>query len=150
MLNAYLQKTDTHVFAINPLLSVDLEIPSKGSLEECLVLGVVLHIELLILIGLPIWGDFDDGFDILPASNKDTRNPRVTGGAKDSNRAEEILARSLESVEESTDLVGGHESLCQLFIVLEVDSPHGEAVVVEARLLSVTQRRKKKKAAHFS
>jgi hypothetical protein len=113
----------THVFAIDPLLAVDLKIPGKSSLEEGLVLGVVLDVELGVRVRLPIRGDVDDGDGVLATENQGTGDDGVSGGTEDTNGAEEVLAGRLKTVEETSDLVGGHEGLSELLVVLEVDPP---------------------------
>lgn len=61
----------THVLAVGPLLSVDLEVPREGCLEVGL-LFCVLQVDLLVRVRLPIGGNFYDGLDILATGNEDT------------------------------------------------------------------------------
>ena len=121
----------TYVLAIHPLLTIDLEVPGKSSLEECLLLGV-LEVELLVLVRLPVGGNVNDGLDILATEDEDTGDDGVVGLAKDAHGTEEVLAGRLETVEEAANLVGRHEGLGKLAVVLEVNTPDGEALLVEA------------------
>lgn len=102
-------------------------------------------------VRLTIRGDGDSWLDLLTSGDKGSRDDGVVGLAKDTDGTEEVLSGSLESVEETTDLVcsarclnrndhrklaylvGGHEDLCQLLVVLEVHSPDGETLAVESR-----------------
>lgn len=120
----------THVLAIDPLLAIDLKIPSQSALEELLLL-LVGEVELLIRVGLPIRGNIDNGLDVLTTGNQSTTDDGVVGLAEDTHGTEEVLARSLETVEETADLVRGHESLGELFVVLEVHAPQGVPLLVE-------------------
>lgn len=126
--------SNTHVLAIGPLLTADLEIPGVGSLEEGLVLGI-LEVELLELVRLPIGGDRDGGLDLLPAGDEDAADGGVVALAKDTHGTEEILARLLETVEESADEVRRHVRLCQFVVVLVVNTPEGEALLVKAEIM---------------
>ena len=123
---------DTYVLAIRPLLAVDLEIPSKRSLEERLVLGVV-QVETLVLVRLPVGRNINNGLDVLATRDERTGDDRVVGLAKDTHRAEEVLPRRLQAVEEAADLVRRHERLREFVVVLEVHAPDGEALRVVAR-----------------
>ena len=78
-----------------------------------------------------IRGDINDRLDVLTSTDEGTGDDGVVGLSTDTNGTEEVLSGSLQSVEESTDLVGGHEDLGQLVVVLEVDSPDGESLRVE-------------------
>jgi hypothetical protein len=78
-----------------------------------------------------IRSDLDGGLDVLTSGDEGTGDDRVVGLAKDTDGTEEVLSGSLESIEETADLVGRHEDLGQLVVILEVDSPDGETVVVE-------------------
>ena len=124
----------TYVLAIHPLLTIDLEVPGKSGFEVSLVLGVV-EVELLVRVGFPIRSNVNDGLDVLTTGDQNTRNDGVVGGTKNTDGTEEVFARSLETVEETTDLVRGHEGLGELLIVLEVDTPVGEALLVEANFV---------------
>ena len=126
---------ETYVLAIGPLLAVDREVPGVGSLEEGLVLGV-LEVELLELVGLPVGGDVNDGLDVLAAGDQDTADDGVVGLAEDTHRAEEVLPRRLQAVEEAADLVRRHERLREFVVVLEVHAPDGEALRVVARKIA--------------
>jgi hypothetical protein len=81
--------------------------------------------------GQTIRGDLDDRLDVLTSTDEGTGDDRVVGLSTDTNGTKEVLSGSLQSVEESTDLVGRHEDLGQLVVVLEVDSPDGESLRVE-------------------
>ena len=118
------------VLAVGPLSAVDNEVPSHGGLEERLVVGVV-EVNLLVLVRLPIRGDVHDGLVVEAAADDGTGDDRVVGLAQDTHRAEEVLPRGLETVEEAANLVGGHEDLGELVVVLEVDTPDREALLVE-------------------
>jgi len=118
------------VLAINPLLAVELEVPSHGTLEELLVLGL-RDVETSNLVGFHIGGHIQDRRGLLATQDNNTGDDGVVRGAKDTNRAEEVLARSLPAGHETTDLVGRHEGEGELLVVLEVDTPDGEALGVE-------------------
>lgn len=103
--------------------------------------------------GLTIRGDRDGWLDLLTSGDEGTRDDRVVGLTEDTDGTEEVLSGSLESVEETTDLlrqlrpgyskvdlaylVGGHEDLGQLLVVLEVDSPDGESLRVEPEEVNI-------------
>lgn len=72
---------------------------------------------------LTIRGDRDGGLDLLASGDEGTRDDRVVGLAENTDGTEQVLSGSLQTVEETTDLVGRHEDLGQLLVVLEVDSP---------------------------
>jgi hypothetical protein len=67
----------------------------------------------------------------LATEDEGTGDNGVIGLAEDTDGTEEVLPGSLETVEETTDLVGRHEGLGELLVVLEVDSPDGESLAVE-------------------
>lgn len=127
---------------INPLFAVDNQVPGEGSLEELLVV-LAGDVELLVLVRLPVGGDVDDGNDILTTEDEGTGDDGVVGLAEDTNGTEEVLPGSLETVEETADLVAGHEGLGELLVILEVDSPDGESLVVEAKSQRATHRKNK-------
>ena len=119
------------VLAVDPLtLTLDLEVPGKSSLEELLVLGLV-EVNLGVLVRLVVWSDRDGGDDVLATGNDNTGDDRVVGSTDDTDGTEEVLAGSLKTVEETADLVVGHEGDGQLLVVFEVDAPDGEALGVK-------------------
>ena len=124
----------TYVLAIHPLLTIDLEVPGKSGFEVSLVLGVV-EVELLVRVGFPIRSNVNDGLDVLTTGDQNTRNDGVVGGTENTDGTEKVFTRSLETVEETTDLVRGHEGLGELLVVLEVDTPVGEALLVKANFV---------------
>ena len=121
----------THHLAIRPLLAVELEVPRQRGLEERLVVGVV-QVEALVLVRLPVGRDINDGLDVLAARDERTADDRVVRLAEHTHRAEEVLARGLQAVEEAADLIRRHEGLRELIVILEVHAPEGEALRVEA------------------
>ena len=125
------QTSRTHVFTVHPLLAVDFQVPRKSGLEERLIVGVV-DVQALVFVRLEIGGDVDDRLDVLSSCNERTRDHRVVSLAEDAHGAEQVLARRLEAVEEPANLVRGHKRLRELLVVLEVNTPHGETLSVEA------------------
>lgn len=91
------------VLTVSPLPTVLNKVPSHGTLEEGLVIGVV-KIKLLEGVRLPVGSDVNNGFSILASEDKDTGDNGVVGLAEDADRAEEVFSGSLKTVEETTDL----------------------------------------------
>lgn len=112
----------TYVLPVCPLLVSDFEVPCKRGLKERLLLRVV-QVNALVSVAFPVGRDLDDRLDFRPACNKCAGDDRVVRCAKHTNRAEQILARGLETVEKATDLVRRHVRLCEFRIVLEVHTP---------------------------
>jgi len=129
----------THVLPIRPFLTINLQIPSKGTLKEGLVLGI-RNIKLLVLVRLEIRGNIDHRLGILPTEDEDARDDGVVDRSEHTYRTEEVFSRGFQAVEEAADLVGRHEDLRELAIVLEVDTPDGEALFVEAVVARLTYR----------
>lgn len=111
-------------------MTVDGELPGHGVLEELLVVGVVLDVELGEVVRLPVGGDLDDGGSVLTTEDEDTVNERVVGCAEDEHGTEEVLARSLEAGKETADEVGRHEGEGELVVVLVLAAPDREALPV--------------------
>jgi hypothetical protein len=124
-------EANTYVLPVHPSLAVDLEIPGHGSLEKLLLL-LVLDVQRLVLVRLPVRGGLNHRLDVRPAADERAGDDRVVRLAEDTDRAKEVLAGCLETVEEATDLIGRHERLGELLVVLEVDTPDREALRVEA------------------
>ena len=122
----------TYVLSVNPLLTVNLEVPGKSTLEEGLV-SVVREVEFGVAVRLPIRSGIDNGLVVGTTGDEDTSDDRVVALAEDTNGTEDVFTGSLETVEEATDLVGGHEGLGQLLVVLEVNSPDGISSGVVAK-----------------
>lgn len=96
---------------------------------------------------LTIRGDLNDRLSLGSTEDQGARDNRVVGFTEDTDGTEEVFPGSLETVEEtadlpesadvhyqrilSTHLVRGHEDLCKLLVVLEVDPPDGESLLVE-------------------
>src|SRR5277367_1450458 len=70
----------------------------------------------------------------LSSKNQSSRNDGISGTAKDTDGTEKVFARSFKTVEESTDLVGRHEGLSQLFVIPEINTPGGKSLIVDAAL----------------
>jgi hypothetical protein len=91
--NDEMEKKDTHVLAVSPLLPVDLEIPSKSGLEIHLLLRVV-EINPFVAVRLPVWCNVDYRDDIQTSCNQDALNERVVGSAEDPQGAKEVFTGS--------------------------------------------------------
>ena len=121
----------THVLSVGPLLTAQFQIPSQGIFEE-LFIGIVREVELFILVTFPIGSAIHRKLDVIASRDEHAGDNGVVSLAKDTQRPEEVLPRSLKTVEEAANLVGGHEYEGQLVVVLEVTSPDGESFFVEA------------------
>jgi len=121
----------THILSIFEFLAINLQVPGQSTLKEGLVFGV-FKIQLPVLVALVVGRAIDNSFYILPTQNESTSDDGVVWLPKDTHGAEEVLARSLQSVKEATDLVGGHEDEGELLIVFEVDAVDREPFFVEA------------------
>ena len=69
--------------------------------------------------------------DVLSSRYHHSGNDRVVGGSQNSHRSEQVLPASLQSSEQSTDQVAGHEDLGQLVVVLVVGPPDAVSLSVE-------------------
>jgi hypothetical protein len=76
-------------------------------------------------VALVVRSDIEARQSILATDEEGTLDDGVVGSAVHGSTAEDVLAGSLKTSEESTDQVGGHEDLGQLIVVLVVDSPEG-------------------------
>ena len=123
--------TATHILSILELLAIDLQIPGQSALKERFVFSV-FKIQFPVFVTLVIRSTVDNRLYILPTQNEDTRDDRVICLPEDTHGSKEILARSLQSVEEATDLVGGHKDESKFFVIFEVDAINGEPFFVEA------------------
>ena len=91
--------------AVGPLvgLAVDLNglVPRPLVLDEGLILGLG-GVELGELVGFPVGGDIEGGERLLTTDQEGTTDDAVVGLAIDGASSEEVLARSLETCEETT------------------------------------------------
>lgn len=108
--------------AVGERLALDLEVPRHGTVEELLAL-FGRDVERRDVVRLPVGGDGENRDGVLASDDKGTRDERVTGLAKDTHGTHGVLSRRLQSGEETTDQIGGHEDLGQFVVVLVVDSP---------------------------
>jgi hypothetical protein len=112
--------------AIGPLvlLAIDSDrlVPGPHVIDKLLVL-LVLGVELLEIVRLDIRGDIEGGESLLTADEESTTNDRIVGDTVDGSGTENVLAGSLETSEEATDEVGGHEGHGELIVVLVVHLP---------------------------
>lgn len=108
------------------LLAVDKGglVPGPLSLDKSAILRV-LGVELGELVALIIGSDIEDGLPVIATDDEGALDDGVVVGAVDGGAAEEVLARSLETVVEATDEVVGHESHGELIVVLVADLPDG-------------------------
>lgn len=72
----------THILAILPNLTIKLQVPSEGTLEELLIVFVV-HIQLPVVVTLPIRRTINNSLDILTPEDQCTRNDRCIGLSED-------------------------------------------------------------------
>ncbi|THZ99421.1 hypothetical protein D6C82_05163 [Aureobasidium pullulans] len=105
---------------------------SPHGLDELLVLGV-LRVELLELVRLDIGSNVEGGESLLATDKEGTTDERVVGATVDGSGTEDVLAGSLKTGEETTDLVVAHEGEGKLVVVLVVHSPEG--VLLEVNVL---------------
>ncbi|TIA29845.1 hypothetical protein D6C78_09973 [Aureobasidium pullulans] len=103
---------------------------SPHGLDELLVLGV-LGVELLELVRLDIGSDVEGGESLLATDKEGTTDERVVGATVDGSGTEDVLAGSLKTGEETTDLVVAHEGEGKLVVVLVVHSPEGVLLEVD-------------------
>ncbi|THX29268.1 hypothetical protein D6D10_08970 [Aureobasidium pullulans] len=117
---------------ICPLLALRLSrfVPGPHGLDELLVLGV-LGVELLELVRLDIGSDVEGGESLLATDKEGTTDERVVGATVDGSGTEDVLAGSLKTGEETTDLVVAHEGEGKLVVVLVVHSPEGVLLEVD-------------------
>jgi hypothetical protein len=108
------------------LLAVDDNglLPGPLLVDELAVLRLG-SIKLGELVALVVRSDIEARESILATDEEGTLDDRVVGSAVHGSTAEDVLAGSLKTSEESTDQVGGHEDLGQLIVVLVVHSPEG-------------------------
>ena len=121
----------TYVLPIYPLLVPNFEVPCKRCFEERFMFCVI-QVNTFVRVAFPVGCDLDYRFDFRAACNECTSDNRVVRRASHANRAEQILARRLEAVEEAAYLIRGHECLCQFLVVLEVHTPKRVSVLVIA------------------
>ena len=108
------------------LLAVDDNglVPRPLSLDVGTVLRLA-GVELGELVALVVGSDVKDGQVVLAADDKGTLNDGVVVDTVDGGAAEEVLARSLQTVVEAADEVVGHESHGKLIVVLVGNLPQG-------------------------
>lgn len=107
-------------------------VPGPLSLNVGLVFGVA-GVQLDELVALVVGSYVEDGFEIITTDDEGTLNDGVTVLAKDGGAAEEVLARTLQTVVEAADQVVGHESQGELVIVPVLELPNG--VLIEGNVL---------------
>lgn len=116
------------------LLAVDGDrlVPGPLSLNVGTILGVG-GVELGELVALIVGSDVEDREVLLASDNESTLNDGVVVGTVNGGAAEEVLARTLQTVVEAADEVVGHESQGKLIVVLVGNLPQG--VLVELDVL---------------
>lgn len=82
-------------------------------------------VELGELVALVVRGDIESGLGVIATDDEGPLDDGVVGLAVYGSTAEDVLARSLETGEETTDQVGRHEHLGELVVVLVVKLPEG-------------------------
>lgn len=121
---------------VSPLVRLavvlDRLIPCPHALDELLVLGLG-GVELGELVRLEVRGNVEGRKGLLATDDESTTDGRVVGNTVDGSASEEVLAGSLKTVEETTDLVVAHERHGELVVVLEVDAV--KRVLVEVGVL---------------
>lgn len=107
-------------------------VPSPLSLNVGLVLRVA-GVQLDKIVALVVGSNVKDGLVVVTTDDEGTLNDGVVVLTKDGGAAEEVLARSLQTVVEATDQVVRHESQGELIVVLVLELPDG--VLVEGNVL---------------
>jgi hypothetical protein len=105
----------------------DRLVPSPHVVDELLVLGLG-GVELGEGVRLHVGGDIERRLGLLATDDKGTLDDRVVGLAEDGASTEDVLAATLETREEATDLVVAHEGEGKLLVVLVVEAPDRELV----------------------
>lgn len=112
--------------AVNPgeLLAVldDRNVPGPHVSDEVAV-SLVLGVELGERVALVVGADLDSGEVVLATDHDHTTDDTVVVDTVHTSSAEHVLAGSLKTVEETTNLVGSHEGHAELLVVLEVNTP---------------------------
>lgn len=107
-------------------------VPSPLGLDVGLVLGVA-GVQLDEVVALVVGSNVEDGLEVVTTDDEGTLNDRVVVLAKDGGAAEEVLARTLQTIVETTNQVVGHESQGELIVVLVLELPDG--ILIEGNVL---------------
>lgn len=107
-------------------------VPSPLGLDVGLVLGVA-GVQLDEVVALVVGSNVEDGLEVVTTDDEGTLNDRVVVLAEDGGAAEEVLARTLQTIVETTNQVVGHESQGELIVVLVLELPDG--VLIEGNVL---------------
>lgn len=109
---------------VGPFLALtdDWDVPCPEVFDQLAVFlfGVV---ELLELVALPVRGDVESGDVLLAANQESTTDEALVVLAIDRGSTEEVLARSLETSEETANQVVSHEGELKLVIIFVVNKP---------------------------
>ena len=91
-------------------------------MTHVLPIGIVREVELLVLVTIPIGSATCGKVDVITSRDEHTSDNRVLGLAEDIQRSEEVLPRSLKTVEEAANLARRHEDDGKFTVILEVVS----------------------------
>lgn len=106
------------------LLAVDDDglVPLPHGLDVGAVLGV-LAVELDELVALPVGGNVESVLVVVTTDDESSVDDGVVVLSVDGSASEDVLAGSLQTGEETTNQVGGHEDAGELVVVLVLDAP---------------------------
>lgn len=109
---------------VGPFLALtdDRDIPGPEVFDQLAVFlaGVV---ELLELVALPVRSDVESRDMLLAADQESTTDEALVVLTIDGGSTEEVLARTLETSEETTNQVVGHEGELELIVIFVVNKP---------------------------
>ncbi|KAH3688921.1 hypothetical protein WICPIJ_000094 [Wickerhamomyces pijperi] len=99
-------------------------VPGEDVFDKGLVFWVG-DIQLLEVVGFPIWSNIEGWLVLFTSDQEDTDNTVVVVFTVNNTGTEQVLGGTGQSVEETTQQVVGHEGQGQFVVVLVVDSPDG-------------------------
>lgn len=109
---------------VGPLLALthNRDVPGPEVFDQLAVflIGVV---ELLELVALPVRGDVESGDVLLATNQESTTDEALVVLTVDGGSTEEVLARTLETSEETTNQVVCHEGELELIVIFVVNKP---------------------------